>query len=247
MTPPTPFQAAAYALRRSARTVALTGAGASVDSGLPDFRSPGGIWDRYPASEYACLDSFLANPAKVWTFVGELLSTYGDVQPNDGHRALARLEERGLLQAVITQNIDGLHQAAGSREVIEFHGSLRRLVCLDCGKSYPSGGEILRKLPPRCRCGRILKPDFVFFGEMIPPLALETSFELARRCQVLLVAGTSAEVAPASAIPHAAKEAGAVIVELNLAPTLLTGRLTDHFLAGPFARVMPELARLVLE
>jgi NAD-dependent deacetylase len=237
---------AASAVRRSRFCIALTGAGVSVESGLPDFRSPGGLWDRYDVADYATLDAFIRNPEKVWMFVRELLDNYGQVQPNPGHRALAELETAGRLRAVITQNIDGLHQAAGSRRVVEFHGSLRRLVCLDCGRTCPSGEPSVRTAAaPRCTCGRILKPDFVFFGEMIPEAALAESFALARRCDVLIVAGTSAEVAPASMIPYAAKAAGATVVELNLRPTGLTGSVTDHFIAGPFGTTMVELLRRI--
>lgn len=237
---------AANAFRKSRFNLAFTGAGVSVESGLPDFRSPGGLWDRYDVAEYATLTAFQRHPEKVWTFVRELLDGYGGVQPNAGHRALAELETAGVLHAVITQNIDGLHQAAGSRRVVEFHGSLRRLVCLGCGRMCPTDDLSVRALPvPRCACGRIFKPDFVFFGEAIPEAALTDAFALARTCGVLLVAGTSAEVAPASLIPYEAKAAGATIVELNVRPTTLTDGLTDHFIAGAFAHTMVELARRI--
>ncbi|MBN2432740.1 MAG: NAD-dependent deacylase [Acidobacteria bacterium] len=238
---------AADQLRRSRLTVAMTGAGVSVESGLPDFRSPGGIWSRYDIREYAYIENFLRNPRKVWQFIDELIRDYGDAQPNEGHRALARLEAAGKLEAVITQNIDNLHQAGGSEQVIEFHGNMHRLVCLDCRQFYSiRDAGVMAHTPPQCRCGRILKPDFVFFGEMIPPQALEESFRLASRCDVLLVAGTSAEVSPASMIPVEAKQGGAMLIELNLSPTMLTDHLTDIFLQGPFAEVMPRLTAAVL-
>jgi len=238
---------AAAAIRRSRLTVAMTGAGVSVESGLPDFRSPGGIWSKYDPREYAYIESFLRNPRKIWRFIDELIRDYGDAQPNEGHRALARLEAAGKLAAVITQNIDNLHQAGGSEKVIEFHGNMHRLICLDCRSSYSiRDEEVMAQTPPQCRCGRVLKPDFVFFGEMIPPRALEESFRLAAQCDVLLVAGTSAEVSPASMIPAEAKQSGATLVELNLSPTLLTDHLTDIFLPGPFAEVMPRLTTAVL-
>ncbi len=237
---------AAGAFRDSRFNLAFTGAGVSVESGLPDFRSPGGLWDRYDVAEYATLDAFRRHPDKVWVFIRELLDSYGDVRPNAGHLALAALEAAGALHAVVTQNIDGLHQAAGSRRVVEFHGSLRRLVCLGCGRTCPSDEPSVKSVPvPRCACGRVYKPDFVFFGEAIPEAALTDAFAMARECGVLLVAGTSAEVAPASLIPHEAKAAGATIVELNVRPTALTDSVTDHFIAGPFARTMTELARRI--
>jgi len=174
------------------------------------------------------------------------VESYGDAQPNDGHRALAALEAAGRLEGVVTQNIDGLHQAAGSRRVVEFHGSLRRLCCLSCRRRYDFDAAMRAAMPCRCpACRRLLKPDFVFFGEAIPPEALEEAFGLARRCEVLLVAGTSAEVAPASLIPYEAKDAGAVVVEVNTRPTVLTGAITDFYLEEPFAVALPELARRV--
>ena len=227
-------------------TVALTGAGVSVESGVPDFRSPGGIWSRYSVAEYATIDAFLADPAKVWTFIRDLVAEFGDAAPNPGHLALARLEAAGFLRGVITQNIDGLHHQAGSRQVVEFHGSMRQLVCLRCHRKVPfRRDEHLCRRPPRCGCGAALKPDFIFFGEAIPAEALQTSRRWATSCRVLLVAGTSAEVAPASLIPYEAVSHGATVIELNLAPTLLTGELETLFLAGPFGELMPRLAGLV--
>jgi len=150
---------AASAFRKSRFNLAFTGAGVSVESGLPDFRSPGGLWDRYDVTEYATLTAFQRHPEKVWTFVRELLDSYGGVQPNAGHRALAALEATGALHAVVTQNIDGLHQAAGSRRVVEFHGSVRRLVCLGCGRMCPADDPSVRALPvPRCACGCAPRP-----------------------------------------------------------------------------------------
>lgn len=249
MIQPEPLRQAASLWRSAPGAVALTGAGVSVESGLPDFRSAGGIWSRYEVGEYATIHAFRRNPGKVWNFVSELLDSYAGVQPNPGHRALAELERQSWLQGVITQNIDGLHQAAGSRRVVEFHGSLRRLVCISCGKMRDAAAVLADPAarPPRCECQRILKPDFIFFGEAIPSEALELSSRLVRQCPVLLVAGTSAEVAPASQLPYLAKAAGAAIIELNLERTWLTGELTDVFLQGPFSLVMSRLAEAVLD
>jgi len=235
-------------IKKSRYTIALTGAGVSVDSGIPDFRSPGGIWSRYDINEYAYIENFLLEPEKIWRFIKELIDSYSDAKPNDGHIAMARLEEVGFLKGIITQNIDYLHQSAGSKNVIEFHGNMRHLVCLHCRKKYSiEDTTIMSEMPPRCKCGSILKPDFVFFGEMIPQNALKESFRMASRCDVLLVAGTSAEVSPASNIPFEAKHNGAKIIELNLKPTLLTASLTDIFLQGAFAEVMPELVNMVIQ
>lgn len=239
---------AAEVLRKSPYNAVLTGAGVSVESGLPDFRSADGLWTRYDPLVYAHIGGFHRHPERIWTFVKELIVSFEDAAPNDGHRALAALEEAGRLHAVVTQNIDNLHQAAGSRRVIEFHGNAYGLVCLRCGARdrvrRPDGSLV--PMPPRCACGAVFKPDFIFFGESIPPRALNDAVEAAVRCRVMIVAGTSAEVAPASLLPYEAKRAGACIVEMNLEQTSLTCDLSDIFVPGPFGRTMPELARRVL-
>ncbi|HEY6458594.1 MAG TPA: Sir2 family NAD-dependent protein deacetylase, partial [Polyangiaceae bacterium] len=145
--------------------VVLTGAGVSAESGIPDFRSPTGIWRRYDPMKYATIDAFHSDPAKVWDFYGKRLAALAEAEPNDGHRALAELERRGWIDAIVTQNVDGLHARAGSRTVVEVHGSIRTSSCLECGTTVPSD-EALAGLPlPACpSCGRILKPDVVMFG-----------------------------------------------------------------------------------
>lgn len=238
---------AARWIREAGSVVALTGAGVSVESGLADFRSPGGLWTRYDPSVYCHIDGFRKHPEKVWGFIRELLASAEGVKPNPGHRALARLEAAGFLRCVITQNIDNLHQEGGSRDVVEFHGNMKALVCLVCGhREAITQGRAIETPYPRCACGQPLKPDFVFFGEAIPEEASGKAFRVAGEAGVLLVAGTAAEVAPASWIPVTAKESGARIVELNLHPTLLSGRVTDLFLEGPFGTIMPALAEAVL-
>ena len=167
--------------------------------------------------------------------------------PNPAHFALARLEESEVVQGIITQNIDGLHQKAGSRCVIEFHGSHRTLSCLECGKSYTREEARGRGVPPPCECGTLLKPDVIFFGEEIPRQALVESNRLAQGCGVMLVIGTSAEVAPANQMPWVAKRNGAVVVEVNLVSSEITRHLTDVFLQGPAGRVMHQLAEAVVQ
>src|SRR5438067_5058462 len=160
--------------------IVLTGAGISTESGIPDFRSPNGIWAEYDPMEYATIEAFLADPAKVWDFYGRRLEMLGRAEPNEGHRALAALEERGWVQAVLTQNIDRLHERAGTRALVEVHGSIRTCSCLDCGAVVPFE-QVLRLLPvPECpACGRILKPDVVLFGELLPEAAISRATELA--------------------------------------------------------------------
>jgi NAD-dependent deacetylase len=212
------------------QVLALTGAGISVESGIPAFRGAQGLWEKYDPMEFASIEAFLDNPARVWAMLLELDELVRQARPNPAHQALARLERLGRLQMVVTQNIDGLHQEAGSQRVVEFHGSGRRLRCLSCHRLVGRGELMWDALPPRCGCGGIIKPDVVFFGEPIPERAAMTAMAMAHACQVMLVVGTSAVVAPASHLPLLAKSAGATVVEINPEPTALTGRVSDHAL-----------------
>ncbi len=234
---------AAEAVAGSGLTVALTGAGISVESEIPPFRGKGGLWEKYDPMEYATIDAFLRNPEKVWQVL--LMATIDQLKkavPNRGHLGLARLEAAGRLRTVITQNVDGLHQRAGSRDVIEFHGSFASFRCLRCDRKAGMADIDLSTLPPPCKCGGIFRPDCVFFGEMIPPRHLERSHSLAGRCDVMLVVGTSATVQPAAGLPLVAKQAGAVIIEINPEKTPLTRRASDIFLRGKAGDVMDRLA-----
>ncbi len=234
MTPA--LREAARLLRGRGNAVALTGAGISVESGIPAFRGAQGLWSRYDPAEYASIDVFLRDPEKVWSMLFGFLDVLFRAAPNAAHAGLADLERLGILRSVITQNVDGLHQAAGSRSVIEFHGNAEELVCLRCGARYRTRETVRQDVVPRCRCGRILKPDLVLFGEAIPQAAQEEAETEAQRCGVLLVVGTSAEVAPACDIPRLAGENGAAVVEINPEETALTRSVTDVHLrekAGP--------------
>jgi NAD-dependent deacetylase len=233
----------AVLLRQHRRLVALTGAGISVESGIPDFRSPEGLWARFDPMEYAHIQAFRQNPAKVWNLLKEMDETVTRARPNPAHYALAALEARGLLLGIITQNVDNLHQAAGSQRVVEYHGNALRFVCDTCRGHHPRESLDFSHTPLYCLCGGLIRPDVVFFGERIPTRAQEEAEELAQECDVLLVIGTSGEVAPASYLPYTAKEWGAVIVENNLEPTRLTRTLTDYFLPGPAGRLWPEVLR----
>jgi NAD-dependent deacetylase len=196
--------------------VALTGAGASTESGIPDFRSATGIWAQYDPQEVASIDGFRRDPARVWEFYALRLDVLGAAQPNPAHRALAELEERGFLRAVITQNVDGLHRAAGSREVIEVHGTIASASCLSCGLGAER--EKLRALLPlpHCeRCGEVLKPDVVMFGELLPVGALERASVLAREARLLLVVGSSLEVWPVAGLPEETLRAGGELAVVN--------------------------------
>ena len=226
----------------SHKTIALTGAGVSVESGIPDFRSAEGLWSKYDPEEYAHINSFRANPEKIWQMIKEMMELVLGVEPNPAHIALAELEHMGLLSSVITQNVDGLHQRGGSKEVIEFHGSNQWLLCLQCGYRQEATSLSLEAIPPRCpQCDSILKPDVVFFGEPIPWEAQTKSFEEARTCDVVLVVGTSAVVYPAAGIPTTAKQSGATIVEINMEPTPLTGFISDYLIQGPAGIILPRI------
>jgi len=230
---------AADLLKSSRKTVALTGAGASTESGIPDFRGRNGLWSRYDPIEYGTIGAFRRNPEKVWRMLAELL-LFAEARPNEGHRALARLEEKKLLAGIITQNIDGLHQKAGSKRVVEFHGSLATFSCPVCGKSYGLPEVMELPLPPPCRrCASLLKPDVVFFDEQLPPTALQQTEELLQGTEVLLVAGTSCQVVPASFIPERVRRQGGRIVEINREPAL--DDMADVVLACQFSKVMTGL------
>jgi NAD-dependent deacetylase len=205
-------------LRERQPCVVLTGAGISTESGIPDFRSPSGIWAQYDPMEYATIEAFRRDPEKVWEFYLLRLRVLADAEPNAGHLALAELERRGLVQAVVTQNIDGLHQRAGSRDVIEVHGSIRSASCLRCGHSSPLDHP--PQEAPRCPdCGAVLKPDVVMFGELLPVAAMERAIELARRAALLLVVGSSLEVYPVAGLPEETVSAGGALAIVNRGPT----------------------------
>ena len=219
--------------------VALTGAGISVESGIPPFRGKGGIWEKYDPMEYASIQAFERNPEKVWrVLLVEMKRVMDRAEPNDAHKGLAELERMGLLTTIITQNVDGLHQRAGNTDVIEFHGSFAWHRCIDCDVRIDTKDLVLDRIPPTCRCGGIYRPDCVFFGEMIPHLAMNRSRLAASQCDVMLVVGTSAVVQPASHMPVIAKGAGAKIVEINPEPTPLTDHVADHVLRGKAGQVM---------
>ncbi len=242
-----PYEQAAQALLATDNAIAVTGAGISVESGIPDFRSAGGLWSRYPPQEFATMDAFIDNPDKVWTMWYELADQLRGVKPNPAHFALAELEEMGRLKAVITQNIDALHQHAGSKTVIEYHGNADQIVCPACSRRRPMDMSQRALGAPRCECGGYMKPDVVLFGEIIPEYALTTSDMLARGCNILIVVGTSAQVYPAASLPYAAKESGATVIECNIEPTSFTHTVTDFFLQGPAGKTLPKLVDMIKE
>jgi NAD-dependent protein deacetylase/lipoamidase len=210
-------------IRERQPCVVLTGAGISTESGIPDFRSPTGIWAEYDPMEYATISAFRRDPLKVWEFYALRFDVLIRAEPNPGHRALAELERRGLVRAVVTQNIDGLHQRGGSRDVVEVHGSIRTASCIACGKSVPLEGVVhaLRSSPaPPCPdCGEILKPDVVMFGELLPVDAIDRASALARGAGLLLVVGSTLEVYPVAALPEDTLAAGGALAIVNRGST----------------------------
>jgi NAD-dependent deacetylase len=234
-------------IRERGPAVALTGAGISTESGIPDFRSPTGIWAQYDPQEYATLEAFLADPAKVWSFYALRFRALTEAEPNAGHAALADLERAGHVRAVVTQNVDLLHERAGSRDVVEVHGSIRTSTCLGCG-ARETLAEVVRLIEqdglPRCRsCGEPLKPDVVFFGELLPPTAIDRAYALARSTGVLLVVGSQLEVWPVSLLPDETVQAGGEVAIINQGPTSFDDRARVKIDGG----AGETLAALVLE
>jgi NAD-dependent deacetylase len=215
-------------IRESSSTVALTGAGISVPSGIPDFRSPGeGLWEKVDPMEVAHIDAFRRDPAKFWSFYRPRFHMLGDKEPNDAHRVLAELERRDLLDAVITQNIDQLHHKAGSERVVEVHGSIRMSSCQACGKQFPLEeveGLFDDQGAARCSdCSGPVKPDVVLFGELLPADAMAEAESLAAGAELMMCIGSSLEVYPVAGLPSVTLAAGGKIALITQGPTPFDG------------------------
>ena len=216
-------------IKNARRGVVFTGAGVSVESGIPPFTGAGGLWNQYDP-KFIELDFFYGHPTRSWQEMKQIFFTCMDeAQPNKAHRVIAQLEKRGGFQGVITQNIDGLHQKAGSKNVQEFHGTIHQMHCIACGRKYKTEEVSLDELPPKCFCGGVLKPDFVFYGEGINPAVYTASQELAEEADVMLVVGTAGQVMPACSLPLLAKQFGATIIEVNTLPSAYTDGVSDFF------------------
>jgi NAD-dependent deacetylase len=228
-------------LRAAERVAVLTGAGVSAESGIPTFRdAQTGLWARYDPQELATPAAFQRNPRLVWEWYAHRRALAGAAAPNPAHLALAELERRTANFTLITQNVDSLHWRAGSQNVVELHGNITRTKCFDedvVVESWPATGD----LPPRCpRCGGMLRPDVVWFGEPLPGAAWAQAQVAARRCQVFLSIGTSGLVRPAADLPALARRAGAYVAEINLAPGESAG-VFDEQIAGPAGQILPRL------
>jgi NAD-dependent deacetylase len=233
-------------IRERQPCVVLTGAGVSTESGIPDFRSPTGLWAQFDPLEFGSIDAFRRDPIKVWSFYKPRISMLTDAQPNPAHLALAELEQHGLVQAVVTQNIDLLHERAGSREVVEVHGSIRTATCPGCGARYELE-QVLALLAdadadaPACpACGEIVKPDVVFFGELLPPEAIDRAYKLARAAALMLVVGSALEVHPIAGLPEETLTAGGKLAIINRGPTPYDGRANLR-IDGSAGEVLPAV------
>src|SRR5215831_14290941 len=242
------FEAAADCLARAHYVVALTGAGLSVESGIPPFRGPGGLWTKHGEPPMNGFQLFLADPRKAWEErlnptgpMRELWQTLRAAVPNPGHVALVELEELGVLRAVITQNVDNLHRAAGSRRLLEIHGNATLIRCVQCVTRFARDEIDISTLPPHCpRCEGLLKSDTVSFGEPIPPDVLAGCFEEAEHADCVLVAGTSATVYPAAQFPLSVQARGGDLIEINPYETDIT-HLCRYTLRGASGEILPEL------
>lgn len=232
-------------LRQAGHVAVLTGAGVSAESGVPTFRqAQTGLWAQYDPQELATPEAFQRNPRLVWEWYAWRRELVAQAQPNPGHFALAEWERHAARFNLITQNVDGLHQQAGSQQVVELHGNITRTKCFADGRSvptWPATGEV----PPRCPdCGSYLRPDVVWFGESLPYTALQTAVATAHACDVFLAVGTSGMVYPAASLPIEAQQNGATIIEINPERTPFSPYM-DYVLTGPSGVVLPELVRLV--
>jgi len=232
---------ASYLIKHSQFTVAFTGAGISVESGVPSFRGEDGLWEKYNPDLFE-IDYFYKHPEKSWSLINKIFfEILKDKKPNKAHYCLAKLEEMGFVKAIITQNIDNLHYLAGSKNIVEYHGNSRMLVCKSCGRKFPATDFDLSKTPYCPYCNVVLKPDFVFFGEMIPKDAQQESEKLMNQCDLLIIIGTSGLVYPAAFLPMLARKHGAKIIEINKTFSEYTDKIVDVFLEGSASEVLGEI------
>ena len=227
-------------LEQACSVAVLTGAGVSAESGVPTFRDANGLWNQYRVQDLATPSAFARDPKLVWDWYNWRRCVLAEVKPNPGHLALAEIEKRVEAFTLITQNVDGLHELAGSRNILRLHGSVWSVRCLACGRESEDRRIPMPQIPPHCDCGGLLRPGVVWFGESLPAEIWNAAQEAARSAELFLVIGTSAVVYPAAGLAELAKSSGARVVEINIAKTPLTGVL-DEFLEGPAGELLPQL------
>jgi NAD-dependent deacetylase len=227
-------------LRDACSIVVLTGAGVSAESGVPTFRGNHGLWKQYRAEDLATPGAFARDPKLVWEWYDWRRSLIAEAKPNPGHYALAAAEARARKFTLITQNVDGLHELAGSRNVLRLHGSIWMLRCLECRREREDRSTPLPEIPPRCECGGMLRPGVVWFGELLPAQVWKDAEAAARQADLFLLIGTSAMVYPAAGLASMAKSSGARVVEINIEETGLSDSI-DEFLQGPSGELLPQL------
>ncbi|MEW6051646.1 MAG: NAD-dependent deacylase [Candidatus Zixiibacteriota bacterium] len=237
----------ARVIRQSRRCVVLTGAGISAESGVPTFRGKEGLWGKFRPEELATMGAFLANPKIVWEWYNWRRQLIAKVEPNAGHYALAEMSRWFRSFTLVTQNVDNLHRLAGSTEVLELHGNIYRNKCAKCGRLFEETEEIEPSRIPACRyCGGAIRPDVVWFGEMLPEDVIDLAFRRSEEADLFLSVGTSALVHPAATLPVVAKRHGAVLVEINPEPTPLS-ELADYAIQQPAGQALPALMNLLRE
>lgn len=240
------FDKAVHLITHAHHITAFTGAGISVESGIPPFRGKDGLWNKIDPI-FLDISYFHRHPLDSWKLIKQIFfDTFYQAEPNPAHFALKEMEKKGKLQAIITQNIDNLHHRAGNSNIFEYHGNSRNLVCLNCSSNYAVKDFDLEKLPPRCPyCNEPLKPDFIFFGEPIPEPARNGSILEAQNADVFILIGTTGEIMPASLIPFEAKRNNVKIIEVNVERTNFTKTITDIFLEGKASDILPKLVNLI--
>ncbi len=231
-------------LSKETKVVVLTGAGISAESGVPTFRGEEGLWKKFRPEELATFDAFMANPQLVWEWYEYRRKIIEEIKPNPGHAVLVDFQSYFNQFDLITQNVDGLHHQAGSKNVVELHGNINRNMCISCGKKYESLEDTVQGIPPKCPCGGNIRPDVVWFGEMLPQDAIHYAFEVSSACDLFFSIGTSAVVHPAASLPLIARKNGAYVVEVNVSPTEIS-HMVDESLFGKSGEVLPYLSKFL--
>ncbi len=231
-------------IKKCKKVTVLTGAGVSAESGVPTFRGEDGLWKKFRPEELANFDAFLENPELVWEWYDYRRKLIMEVNPNPGHFALVKMEEIVSDFTLITQNVDDLHRKSGSKFILELHGNIMKNKCIKCGQIVEFLGRIKKGVLPKCSCGGLLRPDVVWFGEMLPQDVLSKAFEVSENCDLFFSIGTSAVVQPAASLPLVAKRNGSFVIEINKEPTIISDTV-DIFIQGKSGEILPKLVERI--